>query len=157
MSPRIESLQAKKLIGHHLKVSLINNRTGELWAGFAPKIKSLKNRTSSDKISMQVYARDYFKSFNPNLEFEKWACVEVNNFDAVPAEISTFTLEGGLYAVFDHKGSSSDASIFHYIFSEWLPNSNYQLDNRPHFEILGKKYKNNTANSEEEIWIPIQL
>jgi len=38
-----------------------------------------------------------------------------------------------------------------------LPNSDYELDNRPHFEILGKKYKNNSADSEEEIWIPVKL
>jgi AraC family transcriptional regulator len=33
----------------------------------------------------------------------------------------------------------------------------YELDDRPHFEILGDKYKNNDPNSEEEIWIPIKL
>ncbi|MDP5096829.1 MAG: GyrI-like domain-containing protein [Flavobacterium sp.] len=37
-----------------------------------------------------------------------------------------------------------------------MPNSEYQLDNRPHFEILGAKYKNNAPDSEEEIWIPIK-
>jgi AraC family transcriptional regulator len=43
-----------------------------------------------------------------------------------------------------------------YIFNTWLPKSGYQLDRRPHFEILGEKYKNNNPDSEEEIWIPIQ-
>jgi AraC family transcriptional regulator len=43
-----------------------------------------------------------------------------------------------------------------YIFNTWLPQSNYQLAPRPHFEILGEKYKNNHPDSEEEIWIPIQ-
>ncbi len=37
-----------------------------------------------------------------------------------------------------------------------LPNSEYELENRPHFEVLGEKYKNNDPNSEEEIWIPIK-
>ncbi|MEP1984886.1 MAG: GyrI-like domain-containing protein, partial [Maribacter dokdonensis] len=39
---------------------------------------------------------------------------------------------------------------------EWIPNSEYQLDGRPHFEVLGAKYKNNDPNSEEEVWIPIK-
>lgn len=39
----------------------------------------------------------------------------------------------------------------------WLPASDYNLDNRPHFEVLGEKYKNNDPTSEEEIWIPIKL
>lgn len=29
----------------------------------------------------------------------------------------------------------------------WLPNSDYLLDDRPHFELLGDKYKNNDPNS----------
>ena len=58
--------------------------------------------------------------------------------------------------IFDHKGSSSDHSIFEYIFSKWLPASKYEVDDRPHFEVLGLNYKNNDPESEEEIWIPIK-
>jgi AraC family transcriptional regulator len=71
--------------------------------------------------------------------------------------METYTLPGGLYAVFFYKGLNTDTSIFEYIHRTWLPNSNYLLDNRPHFEILGEKYKNADPNSEEEIWIPIKL
>jgi len=70
--------------------------------------------------------------------------------------METFVLPGGLYAVFDYKGLSTDNSIFQYIFENWLPNSDYILDNRAHFEVLGDKYKNNDPTSEEEIWIPIK-
>jgi len=37
-----------------------------------------------------------------------------------------------------------------------VPSSDYELDNRPQFEILGQKYKNNDPSSEEEIWIPVK-
>ena len=75
------------------------------------------------------------------LNLKKWATVEVMDFDAFPSGMESFTLKGGLYAVFDYKGSSTDSSIFQYIFQEWLPSSDYELDHRPHFEVLGKKYK----------------
>ena len=65
-------------------------------------------------------------------------------------------MPGGLYAVFFYKGSSSDTKIFQYIFTNWLPDSGYTLDNRPHFEILGENYKNGDPGSEEEIWIPVK-
>jgi AraC family transcriptional regulator len=66
-------------------------------------------------------------------------------------------LNEGLYAVFLYKGAASAAAPFYqYIFQTWFPNSEYLLDNRPHFEILGEKYKNNDPASEEEIWIPIK-
>jgi AraC family transcriptional regulator len=65
-------------------------------------------------------------------------------------------LNGGLYAVFNYKGLNTDNRIFIHIFTEWLPSSGYVLDERPHFEILGEKYKNNDPESEEEIWIPVK-
>jgi AraC family transcriptional regulator len=156
MQPRITTLSEKKLVGHRLAMSLTHNKTGELWRGFAPKIKDIQYRVSADKISMQVYPASYHALFDPNQFFEKWAAVEVADFNHIPASMETFVLQGGLYAVFDYKGASSDNSIFQYIFMTWLPSSAYQLDDRPHFEVLGEKYQNNDPNSEEEIWIPIK-
>ncbi len=155
MEPRIERLKEKRLTGYKLKMSLTNNKTGELWGNFGPKIKHIKNRVSVDRISMQIYPPLYYNNFNPDIEFEKWATVEVKDFENLPNGLDAFTLKEGLYAVFDYKGLSSDPSIFQYIFWKWLPNSSYQIDNRPHFEVLGENYLNNDPNSEEEIWIPI--
>lgn len=107
-------------------------------------------------ISMQVYKSTHFTDFKPTNEFEKWAAVEVIDFENVPEGMETLTLTNGLYAVFDYIGSSTNDSIFKYIFATWLPGSDYDLDDRPHFEVLGNKYKNNNPASEEEIWIPIQ-
>lgn len=156
MKPRIENINEKKLVGKRIKTSLSNNKTSALWSSFMPRRKEITNSLRSDLFSLQIYNTLYFDSFDPSIEFEKWALIEVMDFNNIPNEMETFILTGGLYAVFIHKGSSNDSSIFQYIFSVWLPNSIYKLDNRPHFEILGKKYKNNDPNSEEEIWIPIK-
>lgn len=156
MNPRIETLKPKKLIGLRATMSLTNNLTGQLWGGFGPRIKEITNRVTEDKISLQVYPNDYYQNFNPSNEFEKWVCIEVSDFNSIPERLDRFDLAGGRYAVFDYKGPSSDPSIFQYIFSEWIPNSNYEVDDRPHFEVLGEKYINNSPDSEEEIWIPIR-
>jgi len=156
IQPRIEQLEEKTLIGKRLQMSILHNRTGELWGSFAPIIKEITNRVSTDKISMQVYDVNYYKEFSPTRIFEKWATVEVNDLDTIPNGMESFVLESGQYAVFDYKGSSNDTSIYEYIFREWLPKSPYTIDNRPHFEVLGDKYQNNSPNSEEEIWIPIR-
>ncbi len=72
--------------------------------------------------------------------------------------METYILQGGLYAVFIHKGVAKTADVtFQYIFTDWLPGSYYLIDNRRHFEILGEKYKNGDPASEEEIWIPIKF
>ena len=155
MEPRVEIVNEKKLVGKRLTMSLYDNKTGELWRSFMPRRKEITNNLTNDFISMAIYKPTYFSDFTPSNKFEKWATVEVTDFEHVPNEMETFTLPAGLYAVFDYKGSSTDNSIFQYILGVWLPGSIYLLDDRPHFEVLGDKYKNADPDSEEEIWIPI--
>lgn len=158
MEPRIETLTEKKLIGKRIKMTLIENKTFELWKSFMQRRKEILNNLTTDLYSIQVYPESQLKNLIPETEFEKWAAIEVTDFDTVPADMETYILPGGSYAVFIHKGAAgTGAKTFRYIFGTWLPNSNFVLDNnRPHFEILGEKYKNDDPNSEEEVWIPIK-
>lgn len=156
MKPRIQRLTEKKLVGRQLKMSFANYKIAELWRSFLPRRKEIANNLTDDLISMVIYKPTHFADFKPTNEFERWAAVEVADFDNVPSEMDTFVLPSGLYAIFDYKGLSTDNSIFQYILGTWLPSSDYILDNRPHFEVLGDKYKNNDPASEEEIWIPIR-
>ena len=158
MQPRIEILSEKKLVGKSLKMSLINDKTAELWKSFMPERKMIKNTVGSDFISMQVYDKSLnFKDFNPQTEFIKYAMIETSKFENIPKEMETRILEGGLYAVFVHKGMAKGfPKTSQYIFNQWLPNSEYELDQREHFELLGTKYNPTDENSEEEVWIPIK-
>ncbi len=153
---RIELLHPKKLIGCKVSTSLSNNKTYQVWQRFMPRKHEVQHQVDSSLYSLQVYEPSYFEAFNPESAFEKWAAVEVDRFENIPEGMESFSLAGGLYAVFDYKGSSSDTAIFNYIFTSWLPASLYTLDNRPHFEILGEKYKNDDPDSEEQIWVPIR-
>lgn len=156
MHPRIETSREKRLVGLRLTMSLAHNKTGELWRTFMPRRKEVTNAMTTEVISLQLYKRSYFSDFRLANEFEKWATVEVPDFSKVPEGMETFTLSGGVYAVFDYKGLSNDNGIFQYIFGTWLPASDYTLDDRPHFEVLGENYRNNDPASEEEIWIPVR-
>lgn len=100
LEPRIETLVEKKLIGKRLRMSLADNRTGELWRSVMPRRREIGNTVTSEPYT--------------------------------------------------------DTAVFRNIFGVWLPASGYTLDRRPHFEVLGEKYKNADPNSEEEIWIPIK-
>src|SRR5665213_2586055 len=107
MEYRIETIGQKKLIGRQLKMSLSKNKTGELWQGFMKRRKEIKNTIGDDLYSMQLYGPEYFTNFNPDKEFEKWAAVEVADFNTVPDEMQTIVLPGGLYAVFLHRGAAA--------------------------------------------------
>ncbi len=157
MTPRIEVLGELKLVGLRMTMSISANKTRELWQNFLRRRKDIPNTVGKNLYSIQLYDDHYFKTFNPHSTFEKLAAIEVTNFNAVPPDMEAFTLPSGLYAVFLHKGAAATApTTFNYIFSTWLPDSEYSLDIRPHFEVLGEKYKNDDPESEEEIWIPIK-
>ncbi|WP_338793997.1 GyrI-like domain-containing protein [Bernardetia sp. Wsw4-3y2] len=159
MNPEIKILPSKKLIGNSLKMSLSNNKTMELWQSFMPQKKTIKHTIGTDLYSIQIYNESLdFKDFNPKTEFTKCAMIEVDSFEVIPQGMEKRVLEGGLYAVFLYKGLPKDfPKMAQYIFEKWLPNSDYQLDKREHFEILGEKYNPTDESSEEEIWIPIKL
>lgn len=156
MIPRIETIAEKKLVGKHLTMTLSDYKIADLWKSFMPKRFEISNKLSDVLISMAIYEPTYFADFCSDNKFDKWAAIEVAHFDNLPNGMETFVLRSGLYAVVDYKGLNTDYSVFQYIFNVWLPRSEYVLDNRPHFELLGEKYKNNDPTSEEEIWIPIK-
>jgi AraC family transcriptional regulator len=157
MEARIEIATEKKLIGKHITMSFLENKTFELWSSFMPRRKEIKNQIGSDLYSLEVFTPGHFNEFDPKEHFEKWAAVEVSDFSEIPAEMESLIIPPQLYAVFIHKGDQNEAyKTYHSIFVEWLPNSEYTIDDRPHFAIMGEKYKKNDPDSEEEIWIPIK-
>jgi AraC family transcriptional regulator len=156
-TPRIEELTNLRLIGMHQTMSLTDNRTVSLWQTFRPRLNELSNRISTDLYSLQQYPIDYFQSFDATCRFEKWAAAAVSSDESIPPEMDTLVLNG-TYAVFDFRGTPVEfGNAIQFILLNWLPQSPYQLDDRPHFERLGEKYKHNDPQSEEEIWIPVRL
>lgn len=156
MNPQIKTFPHTKFIGKSLAISYSDYRIAELWSGFMPRRNEIQNSVGTELYNIQVNPENF--DFNPKTPFMKWAAMAVSAFDTIPDGMEALEILEGLYAVFQYKGDQSGAaSFFNQIYSVWLPSSDYQLDNRPQFEILGEKYKNNDPNSEEEIWIPIDL
>ncbi|WP_445717518.1 GyrI-like domain-containing protein [Flavobacterium sp.] len=155
MKPIIKTFPTTKFIGMNNQFSYSDYRIGELWGKFMPRRNEIQNALVADLFNIQINPDNF--DFNPQTEFVKWAVVAVSDIDFVPEGMQLLIVEEGLYAVFNHVGDASKArEIFGYIFGVWLPNSEYEFDNRPQFEILGEKYKSNSPDSEEEIWIPIK-
>ncbi len=156
MQHRIEQLNEKKLIGKKMAMSFALNTTADLWKSFMPRRKEILHGVGHELYSLQLYPKHFFENFNPNASFDKWAAMEVSDVSTVPQDMEVMTLLAGEYAVFSYKGPAGSPLPFQYIFQTWLPASGYELDTRPHFEVLGEKYKNNDPDSEEEIWIPVR-
>ncbi|WP_163409723.1 GyrI-like domain-containing protein [Flavobacterium ajazii] len=157
MEARIENLVEKKLIGKHITMSFTENRTFQLWSSFMPKRKEIQKTIDSNLYSLEVFPVGHFNDFDPQNTFEKWAAVEVSDFSETPSGMEPLIIPNGLYAVFIHKGPATEAEkSYRFIFTEWLPNSEYNVDDRPHFAVMTENYKKDDPDSEEEIWIPIK-
>lgn len=157
MKPILKMIEEKTVVGCHIKLSFAQYNVGSLWSAFMKRRNEITNNVNTDLISLAEYKSDFYKDFRPTNLFEKWAAIEVTTTTDIPKGMDSFVIPAGLYAIFHYKGLNTDFSIFDYIFKTWLPGSEYELDDRPHFEILGEKYKNNDPDSEEDIYIPVKL
>lgn len=159
MQPTIIKSSVRLLAGRKLQMSVACDRTVELWQSFMPRRNEIPPTAGKCLYSVQVFASEkYFDQFSPEIEFEKWATVEVTEFTGIPLDMETLVVPEGVYAVFTYKGPANAAlPFFQYIFQEWIPNSEYAVDNRPHLAVMGEKYRGNNPDSEEEIWVPIKM
>jgi len=155
MTPKIKTFTTSKFIGINLSFTYSDYRVFELWSSFMSRRKEIQNVKGSELYNIQINPENF--DFQPNTPYTKWAAVAVSTFQNIPDGMESLEIQEGLYAVFNYKGDQSNvAEFFKSIYTEWLPSSDYELENRPQFEILCEKYKNNRPKPEEEIWIPIK-
>ena len=154
--PRIEHFTGKTFVGKKLDMSFAENKTAELWRSFMPMRKEIENSVGIELYSIEVFPPGFFIGFSPQTTFEKWAAVEVPHGSHCPESMQQIGIGEGLYAVFTHRGPASSGPVtYQYIFQTWLPNSDFELDNRAHFAVMDERYKQEDPSSEEELWIPV--
>ena len=131
--------------------------TPRLAKHFMPRLKEVPNRTDSFRLSLQKYNNFKFEKFSPTTPFKKWIGVEVTDIENTPVGMDTLEIPSGNYLVIDFKGSIPEfINQWQCIHSTWLPASEFELDDRPHFERLSPNYNPMQEVNEEEIWIPVK-
>ncbi len=160
MEPQIVEIKEKKLVGIRVKTSLTENKIPELWQNFMARAHEIKNNKNTGWYELHPYDSDFkMEDYSETMEFEKWAALEVTDFEQVPENMETHVLTGGKYAVFKHKGLMQNIQLsFDYAYGTWLPNSGYEPDNRDDFERYDEKtyFGPDHPDSETEIYIPIK-
>lgn len=159
MEPNIIELSEKLFVGIRIQTSLAANETLALWQRFKPLVKAIPHRANPDFYSVEIYDKtlDFITHFSPTTRFEKWAAVEVTQVENIPEKMESLVIPGGLYAVFVHHGPAHTyPQTARNFFGSWLPDSAYQLDDRPHFEVMTPQYQPNDPNAQEAIWVPVK-
>lgn len=157
--PEIKITSKKIVVGLHEVMSLSDNTTGMLWKKFGPRRKEIINSTCGGSYSIQIYNEEFLKGdFSSTTLFDKWAAIQVANENEVPLGMEVLTIPAGKWAVFQYQGMTAEFyKMARYIYDEWLPNSKYQLDHRPHFEYMPPGYLGPMhPESKEEVWIPVK-
>ena len=156
--PEILTVPETQLIGVSTTMSFANNKTAKLWQTLMPRKSEIQGSFSTELYSVEVYPdTHFFREFNPTAEYQKWAAIPVSNLKDVPDGLESLTIPKGKYVRFHFKGSNSEVpQAMQFIFGEWLPKSEFELDDRPHFAVMGDKYSNTSPDSEEDFYVPIR-
>lgn len=157
--PEIKITKEKIIIGLYEVMSLSENTTAMLWKRFGPRRKEIINTSCGGSYSIQVYDKSFIRGeFLPTTRFEKWAGVCVDHKDRVPKGMEVLIIPAGKWAVFQYQGMTTQFyKMARYIYEEWLPNSEYLLDHRPHFEYMPSNYLGPMhPEAQEEVWVPIK-
>lgn len=158
MKPQIIQTDPKNMVVLHVRTCFAENQTFAQWQQFRRLAKTIEGDVPPGFYAIRKYddgLRPH--ELTPHTLFDQYAAVEIADPARIPEELMTFQLPAGLYAVFMHRGT---AAVFHQtmhtIHTEWLPNSGFEWDDRPHFEYMPPDYHPMNPESEEEIWIPIR-
>lgn len=153
----ISEISAKTLRGKRIETSFARQDTSQLWRPFRAAINLSKNLNPTKFYSIQRYGKELHEgTLNLDTVFEKCAAIDCVIEDA-PSDFEEVVLEGGVYAVFEHKGSTFEfQNRLQDFIQNWIPKSGYELDTRNHFETFDDKYDPFSDNSVELVWIPIK-
>jgi AraC family transcriptional regulator len=108
-----------------------------------------RNLMNADTKFLSVYYDDPKITDEAKLRLD--VCITIPEDTKVEGEISKQTLSAGKYAVarFEIKDSSGYKDAWESIYRDWLPESGYQPDNKPSYEM----YENNAKDHPEGIQI----
>jgi AraC family transcriptional regulator len=133
-------------------------KTRGLWQNFMPRRKELRHKISENLFSVQVFppGESWMKN-GWDTWFDKWAAMQVEEDRDIPDGMEMLKIPAGMYAVFAHTGGPQNAGpTFRHIMEEWLPASGFNLDLRPHFEVMDEQYSNSDPLSIEWIYVPVK-
>ncbi len=148
---RVFHREREVLVGNSLTMTLSDDLTYSLWKQFKSENKVFLSGYTGCYYSVQEFP----EGFTGGLQepFSKWAAIKT---ETMIGTMNSIIIHEGLYAEFEHIGTPETLGItMAKIFTQWLPKSKFQLDNRPHLAIMKNNYSTSDPKAIETILIPI--
>ncbi|AGK99425.1 GyrI-like domain-containing protein [Clostridium pasteurianum] len=149
MDGKLVSVESFKTVGITYFGNNSNGEIPKLWEVFNNRYKDIKQKSES----MLCYGicDDEMDSEG---RFHYTACAEVDSFQDVPEGMETGVVPDGKYLVYTYEGAIKDLGDFYNnIFTKWLPDSEYEVDYRPQFELYDTRFMD---NGEFDVYIPVK-
>ncbi|MEJ2042013.1 MAG: AraC family transcriptional regulator [Reinekea sp.] len=138
------------------------DNSGQAWGklmsfAYPLKIKEKKNLLGKESMMFGISYDDPSIVDPADLRYD--ACITADDDVRLPPGIEQKTIEGGLYAIFLHKGSYEGlGDTYEAIFASWVKDNQIALRDVPMFERYLNKDPRRTKpeNLKTEIFVPIQ-
>lgn len=152
--PREEKLEAFHVMGLQIKDSMESEKVTKLWMDYF-EVREL----IPDPYPEADYGVTYFtEDFDPQTwkGYYTLAGARVKSLEKIPEQLVGHTVPGGIYLVFEHKGSIHKIeSSYNYIYNKYMPASKYQPLMQDVFERYDERYQHESDDSLMEIWVPV--
>lgn len=158
MDIRIVDSEPIYLVGYIANTSLGFHAIPMLWNKLHKTKTSIPNRTCMDYL---VALNDYSKNFSYEEKqpaFDYYAAAEVSSPDRIPPKMQAITLPEGKYVVFTFRGKTQDSlqPVVEYIYKEWFPQSNCQLNEQAKYDFARYgEITDEKGQSDIEVWVPV--
>lgn len=150
MKPKIITRPRFNIVGFKYRGRNEQQEIPQLWLTFGSRFSEFKHKTEKHT------AYGIMDNFDEELgEFDYVAGVAVSSAEGQPADAVYWQIPEQTYAVFTCTLPTIHET-FDKINTEWLPESGYQRQPGPEFELYDERFDQEDPNSELDIYIPVQ-
>ena len=156
--PTFKTKQAFKVVGVERYTENGIPDIREAWDEVGKRFMEIKNlQTPPVAYGIEDYSRDFDMNAGGFPKYYYLSGFEVNDTADIPAGMKVKEVPEANYAVFNYQGPMGNLhDFFGYIYGQWMPASEYKMDNRLSldFERYPEKMTD-MQNANLEIWVPI--
>ncbi|KAJ5068078.1 transcriptional regulator protein yobu-related [Anaeramoeba ignava] len=159
MEPKFVTKKAFYIVGYQTDTGMQDpNRSKNIKKQWTKMVQG-KLFEKIKPVEKGVFLGGCFDWDEKTMDWSYLAGIEVESVENIPEGTTWRKLPDSLYAIFTVKGKLEEKILPAYeeIMKNWLPNNKkYVRANSPDFEYYDHRYKENSDDSEFDIWIPIE-
>ena len=154
LKPQIKEIKDKKIV-YVQAIGKYADSAGQAWDQLCEFMKQEKLFTFGIE-SIGIGYDDPSVTESEKLRYD--ACMTIKKDISPKGNVGVKVIKGGKYAIFKYKGPYTNLEqVYNFIFKNWLPASNYELEDKPCFEkYLNNPEKHNPENYKTHIYVPLK-